>query len=71
MSLTVNPGQNSSSFSKHPAIGLDRGAAPWAHGLYLEQLPLPTSVLPGPGAGPLRQSLRLGVGNKFEPLSRQ
>lgn len=48
MSLMVNSGQNSSSFSKHPAIGLDKGAAPWARGLYLEQLPLPTSVLSTP-----------------------
>lgn len=45
MSLMVKSGQNSNSFSKRPALRLDRAAAPWAHGLYPAQVCLPTSVL--------------------------
>lgn len=66
MSLMAKSGQNSSSFPKFPAIVLDRWAAPWAHGLYPEQLPLSCAIpsIPclAPGAGPPRPSLRLGAG---------
>lgn len=46
MSLRVRSGRNSGSFSRCPAIGLDRGAAPWVHGLYSGSCPALSYVVP-------------------------
>lgn len=52
MSLMAKSGWNSSSFHKCPAIALDGRAAPWAHGLYPEQLALSCAIPSTPCLAP-------------------
>lgn len=78
MNLMMKSSQNLSSFPKSPATGPDRGAAPWAHGLYPEQLspppPIPTPPHPAwPRAWTTRANPqvpgRKQVGASFLPVT--